>query len=270
TDGVPTGPPGPGNQTKATFTPNSKTLPMKPGDTLRITILDVPGDPAGGLETIVEDLTTGRSGFMIASVNNGFQDTDPNTCATTAFGFHPEYDTAKFDNFVPWAALQANVNFAAELGHFEAGKNGDMDADDGMCFQDLPVPGCFGEDIDFDGNSYQPDWPDRTKNNATSVLIHSVGPRTVGVQGYSLSYPQIQIETEVGGSESSCMSDGLAVWFRLGMRRSIPTIPCWPEYSSNALSYSATSTGRERIPSAAIHNMARRIHPTSLAKSRAA
>jgi hypothetical protein len=99
------------------------------------------------------------------------------------------------------------VNFAAELGHFEAGKNGDMDADDGMCFQDLPVPGCFGEDIDFDGNSYQLDWPDRTKNNATSVLIHSVGPRTVGVQGYSLSYPQIQIETEVGGSESGCMSD---------------------------------------------------------------
>ena len=47
TDGVPTGPPGPGLQTAATFTPNSKTLLMNPGDQLTVTIKDT----SAGLET---------------------------------------------------------------------------------------------------------------------------------------------------------------------------------------------------------------------------
>src|SRR5574340_1379316 len=39
-DGVPTGPAGPANATAATFTPNSETLLMNQGDTLKITIKD--------------------------------------------------------------------------------------------------------------------------------------------------------------------------------------------------------------------------------------
>ena len=124
TDGVPPGPPGPANANAATFTPNAHTLLMNQGDHLRITIKDT----RAGLVTRVEDLTTGQTGYMVASGANGFQNTDPNTCATTNFSFHPEYDTAKFDNFVPWAALQANINFAMEIGHFTPGPNGDGDA----------------------------------------------------------------------------------------------------------------------------------------------
>ena len=216
-DGVPTGPPGPVSQTTASLTPNAKTLLMNQGDRIRITIRDVSGDVHGGLITLIEDLTTGQTGFMIASAANGYQSLDPNSCAPTAFSFHPEYDTAKFGNFVAWAALQANVNFAAEIGHFTAGTNGDNDADDPPCFPGPTVAGCLNfaqsGDIDFDGNSYLFDWPDRTRNNATSVLIHSrqeggIGPRSVGEKGYTQPYPQMQIETDVGASESTCMPSG--------------------------------------------------------------
>jgi hypothetical protein len=118
TDGIPTGPPGPNTMNVSSATPNSRTLLMNQGDRLRVTIQDAPGDDLGGVLTMLEDLTTGKSGFMIASAHNGYQTTNPNTCAGTNFSFHPEFDTAKFGNFVSWAALQANVNFAMEPGHF--------------------------------------------------------------------------------------------------------------------------------------------------------
>jgi hypothetical protein len=216
-DGVPTGPPGPASQTDASFTPNSKTLLMNQGDRLRITILDIPGNVHGGVLTFIEDLTTGQTGFMVASAANGYQSLNPDTCAPTAFSFHPEFGTAKYGNFVPWAALQANVNFAAEIGHFTAGANGDNDADDGPCFPGPTVAGCLnffqGGDIDFDGNSYLFDWPDGTRHNATSLLITSrwgggIGPRSVGLGGYTRPYPQMQIETDVGASESTCTPSG--------------------------------------------------------------
>jgi len=175
-DGVPTGPPGPGNATVATMTPNAQTLLMNQGDRIRITIKDT----SDGLLTLVEDLTTNQTGFMVASVANGFQNTDPNTCATTTFSFHPEYDTAKFDNFVPWAALQANINFAMEIGHFTPGPNGDGDADDAPCFPGPTVAGCIGADTDFDGTSYRRDWPDGTPANATSIAIRSVKGDGIG------------------------------------------------------------------------------------------
>src|SRR5690349_1786960 len=136
---------------------------MNQGDRLRITIKDAPDDFEGGVLTMIEDLTTGQSGFMIASAKNGFRTLNPNTCAGTDFSFHPEYSTAKFGNFVPWAALQANVNVAFELGHFEPGPNGDNDKDDPPCFPGPTVAGCLGLvhiDADFDGVSYRHDWPD--------------------------------------------------------------------------------------------------------------
>ncbi|MHB8816852.1 MAG: hypothetical protein ACYDAE_26810, partial [Steroidobacteraceae bacterium] len=123
TDGIPTGPPSPANANTATFTPNGHTLLMNQGDHLRITITDTPS----GLLTRIDDLTTGQSGYMVASGRNGFQNTDPNSCAGTNYDFHPEYSTARFGNFVPWAALQANVNIAVEIGHFTPGLNGDGD-----------------------------------------------------------------------------------------------------------------------------------------------
>jgi hypothetical protein len=208
TNGVPPGPPGPASATNATFIPNRHTLLMNPGDHLRITIKDT----TAGLLTRVEDLTTGQTGFMVASAANGFQNTDPNSCAGTNFSFHPEFDTAKFGNFVPWADLQANVNVSVEIGHFEKKDN---DSDDGACFPGPTVAGCIGADVDFDGTSYQFDWPDGSRNNATSIAIGSVkgggiGPLSSSGDGnYDQPYPILQFETDVAASENACQPNGV-------------------------------------------------------------
>jgi hypothetical protein len=220
TNGVPTGPPGPDTATDATFTPNGQTLLMNQGDRLLITIKDAPGNRRGGVLTRIDDLSTGQSGFMIASAANGYRSLNPTTCGGTNFSFHPEFSTAKFGNFVPWAALQANVNFSGEIGHFTPGATGDNDADDAPCFSTgVTVPGCLdlaqGGDLDFDGSSYLTDWPDGSRENATSLSISSakgegVGPlsATRGNGRYEHRYPQVQIETDVGASESTCQSSG--------------------------------------------------------------
>jgi hypothetical protein len=212
-DGVPTGPPGPNTMNASSVTPNDKTLLMNQGDRLRVTIKDAPGDLFGGVLTLIEDLSTSESGFMIASAHNGYQTTDPISCAGTNFSFHPEYDTAKFGNFVPWAANQVNVNFSMEIGHFEAP---DGDADDMFCFPGPTVAGCLFDDLDFDGTSYQRDWPDGTKNNATSVAIGSVlgngiGPVSLSdvTHNYDQPYPIIQLETEVAASDGQCTQNGV-------------------------------------------------------------
>jgi hypothetical protein len=220
TDGIPTGPPGPNTMNASSVTPNRRTLLMNQGDRLRITIKDVSGDVFGGVLTMIEDLSTGQTGFMIASAHNGYQTTDPNTCAGTDFSFHPEFDTAKFGNFTSWAALQANVNFALELGHFTPGVNGDNDSDDPPCFPGPTVPGCLnfatGGDIDFDGTSYLFDWPDGSRNNATSIAIHSVKGGGIGPLSpsddtgkYNQPFPIIQFETEIAASETACQPNGV-------------------------------------------------------------
>ena len=96
-NGIPTGPPRPATATPLTLTPNAQTLLMSQGDRVRLTIKDT----SDGLLTRIEDLTTGQTGFVVASSANEFQNADPDSCAPSSFGFHPEYDTAKFGNFVP-------------------------------------------------------------------------------------------------------------------------------------------------------------------------
>jgi hypothetical protein len=209
-NGIPTGPPGYASLTEASVTPNDQTLLMNQGDHLRVTIMDVPGDVSGGVMTRVDDLTTGQSGFMVASAKNGYQSANPNTCAPTNFSFHPEYGTARFGNFVPWAALQGNVNLSYEIGHFEPGKDGDHDEDDPPCFPGPTLPGCLnfalGGDIDFDGSSYIADWPDGSEHNARAALISA--PLSASSAGlYTQPYPKIQFETEVGADESTCTPD---------------------------------------------------------------
>jgi hypothetical protein len=125
-NGVPTGPPAPGAQTLASYTPDRHTLLMNPGDQLVITIRDTPD----GVLTRIDDVTTRKSGYMVGGARSGFANTNINSCATTPFNFHPEYSTAKPQNVATWAALQANVNFAVETGHFEFP---DGDADDTEC-----------------------------------------------------------------------------------------------------------------------------------------
>lgn len=205
TNGVPAGPPGPGSQTAATFTPNGETLFMNQNDLIRVTIHDTPA----GLLNKVEDLTTGQSGFMVASAANGFENTNVQTCATSQFSFHPEFSTAKPSNIVPWLALQANVNLAVEIGHFELQDSDGID--NFACFPFQNTTACQGEDVDFNGNSYLADWPDGTTNTATPLQFISasgsgIGPvRAAGHSGtYGPGYSTIQLETDVAASESTC------------------------------------------------------------------
>lgn len=163
--------------------------------------------------TKIEDLTTGQSGFMVASAHNGYRTLNPNTCAGTDFSFHPEFATAKFGNFTSWAALQANVNVAFEIGHFTPGVSGDNDPDDAPCFPGPTVAGCLdfatGGDIDFDGTSYLRDWPDGSSTHAEPLLVGAVSGRGLGplsaVDGeYVQPYRVMQIETDVILSETTC------------------------------------------------------------------
>src|SRR5262249_5687708 len=97
TDGVPfpAGSPSP----HAPFvTTNARPLRMNGGDELIVTLADT----QHGLKVIVRDLTTGQSGFMVASGANGFAsvlwDPSGNNCDFATHNlphdFHPAYATS--------------------------------------------------------------------------------------------------------------------------------------------------------------------------------
>jgi hypothetical protein len=119
TNGVPTGPPSPQLTNLATFTPNHKTLLMNPGDKVNIHIFNVAINGGHALETKETDLTTGQSGFMIASAANGFMNTSIADCTGTPFNFEPEYNTDRAQNILPWGAGPYAINSEFEIGHFE-------------------------------------------------------------------------------------------------------------------------------------------------------
>jgi hypothetical protein len=66
-----------------------------------------------------------------------------------------------------------------------------------------PIAGCLetvfqNGDLDFDGSSYQADWPDGSRGHPTS--FEYLGPFTGGAH----PYPTIQFETNVAASEILC------------------------------------------------------------------
>jgi hypothetical protein len=119
-NGVPTGPPSPQQADLATMTANARTLLMNPGDKIKIHMWDakIPGGRA--LEVRESDLTTGHSGFIIASGQNGFFHTNPFTCTGARFNFQPEYSTARPQNLLPWGTGPYMINSEYEIGHWEA------------------------------------------------------------------------------------------------------------------------------------------------------
>jgi hypothetical protein len=186
------------------MTPNANTLMMNPGDTVVIIV----SDTSAGLLTYVKDVNTNQVGYMFANSALGFANTNPTSCQTTPFTFHPEYNTASAANIVPWAALQLNVNFAVETGHFELGASGDADADDAPCFSGPLVAGCLAQvnsgDTDFDGTPYRPDWPDGSANHPGGIAILAGGPISLTATGFTSQFPTIQFETNVAYTESAC------------------------------------------------------------------
>ncbi len=115
TNGVPTGPPSPQLADLNSMLPNAYTLLMSQGDVLQISITDL----SKGLTATIHDLTTGQTGWMTASANNGFMDTNLNTCRGTPFTFHAEYSTASPGHGTPWMALEGGVLMVQEIGHSE-------------------------------------------------------------------------------------------------------------------------------------------------------
>jgi hypothetical protein len=220
------GPANPVQHTLATFTPDpAKVLFMKPGDKLVVTMHDT----RDGFQVIIQDLTTGETGSMTASIANGFGQVkfapSPSTeCTNIPYAFHPMYSTSSEHTRVPWAAHSYNIAFSDEIGHFEycnqvnssgqcmiAGINdpNGVDADDVGCFSAtsstrIAIAGCTGTDDDFDGVPYQHTWPgsirDRNQDvrfNPRSVLFTSPLFTPVSAGGTLSNYSRVAFETDL-------------------------------------------------------------------------
>jgi hypothetical protein len=189
----------------------NKDLMMKPGDRIRIHLHDTPA----GFQADLTDLTTHQTGSMTASVANGFAhvlyEPDSKTCHSAPYAFHPEYSTAN-PRGNTWSAHTYNAAFSDEIGHFEhcnaldanfncavAGSDdpGGLDSDDVGCVPGkdawvVHIIGCFNGagDGDFDGPSYQNDWPGTNPDPRTDQRTHPepvifTSPTTVGGSDYS-------------------------------------------------------------------------------------
>jgi hypothetical protein len=212
TNGVPHAPPDPLGATPATFAADpTKDLFMNAGDALAVSI----HDSAAGVVTSITDTTTGQSGFMTASIGNGFAhplfQPDARKCSEEPYAFHPMYSTSSEHTRVPWAAHSYNVAFSDEIGHFEycnrandlgicttPGVNDPkLDEDDNFCLNAnasllVKIGGCqsFTDlDIDFDGTSYQRAWPGTLPDVSRDQQLHAqsfvfTSPLTGG-QNYS-------------------------------------------------------------------------------------
>jgi hypothetical protein len=179
---------------------------MNSGDSIQIS----EHDTAAGFRVTLDDLTTGQSGFMTASVGNGFGQVkfDPHGsgCTLIPYAFHPMYSTSSPATRVPWAAHSYNVAFSDEIGHFElcnavnntsglCTKDGVHDTDntiqpiknddDIFCLPArvstrIAVTGCAGTDVDFSGPSYFLTWPGTNPNPVIDQTTHPQPIRFTG------------------------------------------------------------------------------------------
>lgn len=119
-NGRATAPANPVESTLATFTPDpQKDLFMNSGDQLSVSLRDTPH----GVQIVIDDLTSGQTGSMTASADNGFgqvqYDPTGTSCVNLPYDFHPMYSTSSEQTRVIWAAHTSNISFTAEIGHFE-------------------------------------------------------------------------------------------------------------------------------------------------------
>jgi hypothetical protein len=223
-DGVPQGPANPVDFnpfTSGTPDPN-KTAFLNPGDHYTVTMHDT----EHGLQTIVQDTTTGTTGSMIASAANGFGQVkfDPTgtSCTNVPYDFHPEYSTSTAKTTAPWTAAPYNVALDTEIGHFDycsavdaasysctgsEGPPGDQeptDFDDNICFPGsaatlIQIGGCIGPNLGFDGTSYQHTWPDGSSTKPTPTIFTSpkTGPH------YNVQYPKVTFSTDLPAVEQA-------------------------------------------------------------------
>jgi hypothetical protein len=199
-NGVPTGPPGPADADVATEVNNNQTLLMNSGDTIRFHMFDAPA-PGGGdaFEVVMDDLTTGRSGFMQASAANGFQTTSMATCAGTAFNTCASpYENVPGIHISPAEIGNAVCYYAGDThpGYNGAGTSTQPDQMTG-CQDDLYQNG----DLDFLGpDYYRGEWPTGpTPTNRVPSSFQEQFPTSNGQQ-----YSQFLFQTDIALSEYEC------------------------------------------------------------------
>jgi hypothetical protein len=191
---------------------------MGGGDVLTVSIHDTPA----GLFTGVNDLTTGESGSMTASVANHFGEVQylptGKACNNIPYAFHPMYSTSSPDTRVPWAAHSYNVSFSDEIGHFEycnrsapgSGKCAQAgvtdpsgkDGDDDFCFNAsqsllVPITGCTDTDFDFDGASYKRVWPGTLPNATQDASLHPSSVLFTSPLTNGQNYSQVAFEADL-------------------------------------------------------------------------
>jgi hypothetical protein len=133
------------------------------------------------------------------------------------------YSTVSEHTRVPWAAHSYNIAFSDEIGHFEYCSSVDAkgnciqpgaDADDVSCFtasasSRIPVGGCFGADLDFDGPPYRLDWPGTSHDPAFDREFHPqpvqfTSPLFKSRDGDWENYNRVAFETDLPALEQSC------------------------------------------------------------------
>jgi len=219
---------GPPNPVNFDFVKSGKPDPNKvaflnPGDHYTVTLHDT----AHGLETVVDDTTTGVVGKMTASAENGFGQVKfaptGTTCQNIPYDFHPMYSTSSPRTTVPWAAATYNVAIDTEVGHFDyctkvdaatgtcvgrEGAPGDQEKTDSIddvgCFPGsastlIKIGGCLATNIGYDGTSYQRDWPNATDDTPTPTIWTS--PKTG--PNYNIQYAHLAFNTDLPAIEQS-------------------------------------------------------------------
>jgi hypothetical protein len=235
TDGVPfpAGSPSPLGPPVST---NANTLRMNGGDELVVTIADT----HHGLRVTVQDLTTGQTGFMVASGANGFASVkwDPNgkdcnfATHNLPHDFHPAYATSSEHTRVPGAAHSYNIAFSDEIGHFEycssvaqefgactsdTGADKKPGPDDLDCIDPgfptslglLRIGGCIDSDVDFDGVPYRKHvWPGTFADPILDELFHAQpvifsSPLFINPRGHAENFNRVAFETDLPRIESA-------------------------------------------------------------------
>ena len=147
-NGVANGPANPVDSNGDTFSMNPNTFLMNQGDQINVRLFDT----SDGLQIVLDDSTSGTSGFMTTSKKNGFATVQyapqGTSCVAVPYDFHPMYSTSQpalnvpcpagiYPNNaaggnsttpvctdqggtrVPWAAHSYNIAFSDEIGHFD-------------------------------------------------------------------------------------------------------------------------------------------------------
>jgi hypothetical protein len=203
----------------------TKDLMMNPGDLVTIHMHDT----TAGLRIDLNDHTTQQTGFMVASIANGFghilYQPQAKTCSMAPYAFHPEYSTGN-PRGNTWSAHTYNIAFSDEIGHFEncltldanfncassaeSNPHGSApDGDDVFCVPAadstlVQINGCFQSDGDFDGPSYKNDWPGTIQDPTADAAVHPTPVRfTSPLANGNTNYSNVAFEADLPRIEAS-------------------------------------------------------------------